>query len=149
MISIGEIRDAINKLLIDKLGAKTVYIDRCPVDFRRPSYWLEAVRREVSDANFCTVKVKQFFSITCFVSKDEYGNSKSMALTDAQNAVADLFACGYMRVGDRAIQAKATTSGYENDRSFVNLEFEYLDDRPEEESNDSSKMGDFEFELKE
>lgn len=144
MITTGEIRDAINRLLVNQLHAKTVYINRCPKNFKRPSYWLETVRRETADVNYSTVKVTLYFSMTCFISLDAYGNSDSKELTDMQDAVVNLFQCGYLRVSDRALKVLANTAGYQNDRSFVDLQFEFFDDRVIEQ-DDSPLMGDLDM----
>jgi len=144
MIATGDIRDVVNKLLVDELHAQTVYINRCPKNFKRPSYWLETIRREILDVNYCTIKVVQYFSITCFISQDGYGNSDSQELTDRQDAVAELFQSGFVQVGNRSIRVKATTAGYENDRSYVDLQFEYFDDRPAE-ADTLPLMGDFDI----
>lgn len=132
MIATGDIRDVINQLLVDKLHAQNVYINRCPKNFKRPSYWLETVRREAVDVNHDTIKVTIYFSVTCFISLNGYGNSDSKELTNMQDAVAELFQSGQLTVKDRALKVKATTAGYENDRSYVDLQFEFFDDRPEE-----------------
>lgn len=131
MITTAQIRDAINQLLVEKLQAETVYINRCPKDFKRPSFWLETVRRDTDDVNFSTIKVNVYFSITCFIGMDAYGNSDSMELTNVQDAVVNLFRSGYMKVGDRSLKVKANTAGYDNDRSYVDLQFEFFDDRGE------------------
>jgi hypothetical protein len=62
---------------------------------------------------------------------DAYGNSDSMELTNVQDAVVNLFRSGYMKVGDRSLKVKVNTAGYDNDRSYVDLQFEFFDDRGE------------------
>lgn len=147
MITTGQIRDAINQLLVDKLKAKTVYINRCPKDFERPSFWLETVRSDTAAINFCTVKVTAYFSVTCFIKMDDYGNSDNVELTNVQDSVVSLFSDGYMKVGDRALKVKANTAGYDNDRSYVDLQFEFFDDRSDAADN-TPLMDDLNIELK-
>ena len=133
MIQTTQILDAVNQLLVDRLQAKMVYVNRCPKDFERPSFWLETVRRDTEDVNISTIRVTAHFSITCFISVDGYGNSDDMELTDVQDSVVDLFHSGYITVGDRSLKVKANTAGYDNDRSYVEIQLEYFDDRPAEE----------------
>lgn len=131
MIKVNQIRDAINRLLVDKLGAKNVYINRCPKNFKRPSFWLETVCFNSEPSSYSTVKVEAHFSITCFISTDAYGNSDSTELTDMQESVMSLFRAGYMKVDDRALTVKANAAGYDNDRSYVDVQFEFYDERLE------------------
>lgn len=144
MIATGDIRDAVNRLLVTQLHAQTVYINRCPKNFKRPSYWLETVRRETTDVNYTTIKVVVYFSITCFISLNGYGNSDSKELTNMQDTVAALFQGGRLAVKDRLLKVSANTAGYENDRSYVNLQFEFFDDRPVE-AEDVPLMGDIDM----
>ena len=129
MIQTTQILDAVNQLLVNGLQAKTVYVNRCPKDFERPSFWMKTVRRDTVDINISTIRVTAYFSITCFISLDAYGNSDDLALTDAQDSVVALFHGGYIKVGDRSLKVKANTAGYDNDRSYVDIQFEYFDDR--------------------
>ena len=44
-----EILDAINLLLVSKWPDRTVYVDVCPVDFNRPSFWLTVEKYDLND----------------------------------------------------------------------------------------------------
>ena len=46
-----EILDAINLLLVSKWPDRTVYVDVCPVDFNRPSFWLTVEKYDPTDGN--------------------------------------------------------------------------------------------------
>ena len=46
-----DIVDAINARLTEKWPARTVYLDVCPVDFDRPSFWLQVTKDDRSDAS--------------------------------------------------------------------------------------------------
>ena len=46
-----EILDAINLLLVSKWPDRTVYVDVCPVDFNRPSFWLTVEKYDLTDGN--------------------------------------------------------------------------------------------------
>ena len=39
-----EILDAVNARLLEKWPERTVYINVCPEDYDRPSFWLEVTR---------------------------------------------------------------------------------------------------------
>ena len=46
-----EILDAINLLLVSKWPDRTVYVDVCPLDFNRPSFWLTVEKYDLTDGN--------------------------------------------------------------------------------------------------
>ena len=46
-----EVLDSINRLLLTKWPDRTVYVDVCPVDFDRPSFWLAVQMHDMTDAN--------------------------------------------------------------------------------------------------
>ena len=56
MMELQDILDAINKKLVEKWPKRTVYIDVCPVDFARPSFWLTVEQYTQTDANRYLVK---------------------------------------------------------------------------------------------
>ena len=62
-----DIIDAINLVLIGKWKDRTVYVDVCPVDFDRPSFWLTVERDEVTDAKHPT-------KILLFLKERKYQN---------------------------------------------------------------------------
>ena len=46
-----EILNAINDRLLERWPDRTVYVDVCPVDFDRPSFWLTVEKNGQTDAN--------------------------------------------------------------------------------------------------
>lgn len=135
MITTNQIMDAINRLLVEKYSERTVYVNRCPKDFDRPSFLIESVKAGGDSANRKTVKNNAYLTITCFESVDDYGNSDDGALTEVQDDVLQLFRPGFLKVGDRALTVIASTGGADFDRSYVDLQLEYYDDRSDELDN--------------
>lgn len=133
MVTTRQIMDAINALLVKQLNAECVYINRCPEDFERPSHLIEAVTGGSSSANRRTVDQTSFFTITNFEAVDEFGNCDDGALMEIQDKVMNLFRPGYLLVGDRALKVAASTGGSDFDRSYVDLQLEFFDDRGEPE----------------
>ncbi len=148
MITTRQIMDAINELLVKQLNAECVYINRCPEDFERPSHLIEAVTGGSSPANRRTVGQISFFTITNFEAVDEFGNCDDGALMEVQDRVMNLFRQGYIRVGDRALKVAASTGGSDFDRSYVDLQLEFFDDR-DDEADTAPLMEEVEFTLKE
>jgi len=148
MVKTNDILKAISLLIKSKYPDRMIYKNRCPQNFKRPSFWLENVKVDTAPANFCTVKVTAYFSLTCFIKLTPYGDQDSLELTDVQDEITKLFRRGSVKVGDRSLVAKASTAGYDNDRSYVDIQFDFYDDIPQEEDN-MPLMGDIDMELKE
>lgn len=130
MTTTNQIRDTVGQLLKGKYPDRTQYVNRCPKDFARPSFWIEVAKDKQDDVNWSTIRHQVHFLLTCFVFMDSFNNGDDLELTDLQDAVIGLFSAGYIRVGDRAIKVSASAGGHDNDRSYVDLQFDYFDDRP-------------------
>jgi len=148
MITTNQIVDAINRLLVEKYPERTVYVNRCPEKFERPSFLIESVKTSGDSASRKTVKQNAYFTITCFEPVNKFGNSDDGKLLDVQDAIMNLFRQGYVKVDDRALAVNASTGGSDFDRSYVDLQLEYYDDRSDEAGN-TPLMGDVELKLKE
>jgi len=148
VVTTRQIVDAISGLLVKQLNAECVYTNRCSEDFERPSYLIEAVTGGSGSANRRTVDQTSFFTITNFEVVDEFGNCDDGALLEIQDKVMNLFRPGYIRVGDRALKVAASTGGSDFDRSYVDLQLEFFDDR-DDEADTAPLMEEVEFTLKE
>ena len=120
------------------------YIQRCPANFDRPSYYIDAVQEVVRSDNKRLVHVTSYFTLTYFPSLVGHQEFCSIdALINAHNAVMGVFRPGYLQVEDRAITIKSSSGGNADDRVYIELQAEYYDDRvdpaaqPEEPVADS------------
>ena len=87
MMELQDILDAINKKLVEKWPKRTVYIDVCPVDFARPSFWLTVEQYTQTDANRYLVKREARLKLTIYDEKDEhYESSWQRLFKDAADA---------------------------------------------------------------
>ena len=129
MIQLNDIMTGINIALVAALPEYKVYPQRCPKDFKRPSFLLEYVRTSRKDINRSTVEKTVYFKITCFIKVDDYYRSEADALSGIQENVTQLFSVGYVNVDDRAIKVQSSTGGFEDDRAYVDLQFQFFDNR--------------------
>lgn len=129
MVKSKDILTQINILLAKAYPGRTVYINLCPKKFARPSFFIECIKESKSDINRSTVQVTGYYTITCFTEVDGYYNTDAEVLMAIQDAVMDLFNDGYITIGDRKIKCKSSTGGMEEGASYVDLQFEYYDDR--------------------
>lgn len=134
MIAPEQIEIEVNRLLaVNFTQVQTIYRNRYPRKFDRPSFLIETVKFDIDAANRKTVRCVDYLTITCFVEVDEYGNAADGALIAVQSAVMQLFRPGFVRVGDRALKVKASTGGADFDQSYVDLQLEFNDDRTDEQ----------------
>lgn len=121
--------DEINRLLVEKYPDYTVYIDLCPKHFDRPSFLIELVTVTQRPVNSKTIQEAAYFTITGFDTIDDYSHSETTGLLTIQQGVLGIFRDGFIRVDDRAIEVKASSGGRNFDQVYIDLQFEYFDDR--------------------
>lgn len=67
-----DILDAINRLLVEQWPTRTVYVDVCPVDFERPSFWLAVEKDDQTDANRVLIRHDLQLRLTLYDQLDEH-----------------------------------------------------------------------------
>lgn len=137
MIAEKEILLAVNQMLAVQFPQTAVYVNKCPGDFIRPSFFIEHVSTEQKDNSCKTVIKTEIFQITCFAPVDSHYHSDSELLMERQTDVLNLFRKGYIVIGDRAVKVKAASSGFNEGEAYAELQFEYCDDRLEEAGNET------------
>ena len=129
MVKLNDLFTSINKLLISLFRSHTVYTQSCPKDFKRPSFLIEYVKTTQSDVNRFTIEKTAYFTITGFTKIDSYYRSEPSELISMKENVLELFSDGYVQVGDRSIKVKSSSGGMDTDRIYIELQFEYFDER--------------------
>lgn len=135
MITQKDILTSINRRIAEAYPNYTVYVNESPKDFKRHSFMLEYVKTSRRDINFNTIEKTAYFTITCFVPVDEHHRSNTDELADIQEDILQLFSVGYVNVGNRAIKIQSSTGGIDFDRAYIDLQFEYFDNRTDTEDN--------------
>lgn len=124
-----DIVDAINTRLVEKWPNRTVYIDVCPVDFARPSFWLTVEKYEQSDANRFFVKREAQLKLTIFDEKDEYYEASWRRLfQDAEAAMALL--TPPLKAAGRTVSLQIKALPRDPDAAYLQLTTSWLDNRP-------------------
>lgn len=118
---------AIEQLLTENYPDHTIYTDLPPEPLARPSFMIELVTADRTPVNCRTVQETVYLTITCFAVLDDPGNTANLLLT--QQSVLDLFRTGYLSVADRNISVQASPGGRDADQAYVDLQFEYFEDR--------------------
>ena len=98
-----DILDAINRLLVEQWPTRTVYVDVCPVDFERPSFWLAVEKDDQTDANRVLIR-----------------HDLQLRLTRV------------LTVGERHLKLQLKTLPRDPDRAYIQINTSWLDNRPEQ-----------------
>lgn len=140
MVSISEILNGIHQMITAKIPNTTVYIHRCPEALIRPAFLLEHIRTTKSDSSRNTVEKASYCTVTCFEEVDDHQMADPEKLIAMQEKLMDSLEGGTIRVGDRVIRVQSSTGGMESDRAYVELQFQYFDDRVVEDTTDTPPL---------
>lgn len=121
MLTKTKIIKAVNTLLVQPYPSYTVYLNREPANFERPSFLIMAPKHTMRTANLATLEENIYITITCLAEVDEHGNSDSDCLSALQEGVLALFRSGCIIVEDRAIKVEASDGGQDLDRAWVDV----------------------------
>ena len=136
-----DIVDAINLVLVDKWKERTVYVDVCPVDFNRPSFWLATERDEVTDANRYLIRHNLRLRLTLFDELDEHYEASWHRLSKETDEVVELLS-RVLTVGDRHLKLTLTVLPRDPDRASVQISASWMDARPGMDTGASAPVAD-------
>ena len=133
MIAKKDILDAVNRALVSLGRGWTVYRDGLPEQFDRPSYYIELGTRSSKPATRWARELAQPVSFRGIGALNAAGTAATDAPAQASDDVAELFAIGFVRVGDRALHVDSdVTSRTADDGMEVTITLHYLDEAPGE-----------------
>ena len=124
-----EILDAINLLLVSKWPDRTVYVDVCPVDFNRPSFWLTVEKYDLTDGNRFLIRHDLQIRLTLYDELDEHYDASWYRLSQETDAVTELLIRGWM-VGRRHLKPLLKVLPRDPDRAYVQINLSWMDNRP-------------------
>lgn len=131
MIAKKDILDAVNRALVSLGKGWTVYRDALPEQFDRPSYHIQLGKRSSKPVTRWSREIEQPVSILCIGALNADGNADTDALAQASDDVAELFAQGFLRVGNRALHIDGdATQRPADDGMEVSMTLRYFDETP-------------------
>lgn len=130
MIKTTDLYNSINRVIVELYPSVIVYTpERIPKDFNRPSFLIEHIKNSRVDINRTTVQKTDYFTITAYENVDKYNRADVLKLINIQDTLLNEFGVGYVTVDDRAIKVKSSSGGTDTDAVYIDLQFEYFDDR--------------------
>ncbi len=131
MLTVQQIMQGINAILVRLYPDRTVYIDVMPEKFERPSFFLFPEGRKITSRTVAVVEVEQMVTVQCF---DEVGDryetetARLYGVTDTLTAA--FLQRGALACGDRHLTADRVDVSRALDVADVTITVTYEDDRP-------------------
>lgn len=130
MLELQAVIEAVKGLLEERFPGEPRYTEILPKGFQRPSSLVESGPVELTDASAECLEVTAGIKVTLFAKVDSYHNSNSAELSRRMMSVLELFAVGYLEVGDRRLHVIGNVGKCGLDYAEVTLSLRYQDDRP-------------------
>lgn len=121
-----EILDALNSRLLQKWPARTVYVDVCPVDFARPSFWLAITRDDSTPVNRFMTKRSVQVKLTIYDELDEHYEASWYRLAGEASDCLQLFSKA-LSVDGRQLLPTLKSLPRDPDRAYLLLDFSFMD----------------------
>lgn len=126
----ADILDAINALLVKKWPDRTVYVDVCPIDFARPSFWLAVEQDTRTDANRFLIRHDLQLRLTVYDELDEHYDASWYRLAQETDQVLELLTPPLQVLG-RHLKLTLKALPRDPDRAYVQINISWMDKRPE------------------
>lgn len=126
-----EILDAVNARLLEKWSERTVYINVCPEDYERPSFWLEVTRDDRTPVTQRMTKRNVQIRLTLHDEADEHYDISWARLNNDVSACLKLM-MQVLHVGARRLLPQLLQSMPRDvDRAAILLNFEFMESNEE------------------
>lgn len=126
-----DILEALNGRLLEKWPERTVYINVCPKDFARPSFWLSVLKDDRKPAaRFLTRRDVQV-QLTLYDEVDDHYEINRSRLDDAVSACLALLR-RVLSVGERKLLPALKSLPREADSACILLDFSFMESAQED-----------------
>lgn len=131
MLTIKEIMDGINAILVRLYPDRTVYTDVLPEQFERPSFFLCPAGRKITSRTAAVVEVEQKVTVQCIDEVGDRYETQTARLYDVTETLTAAFLQrGALHCGDRKLTADRVDVFRSRDIADVTITATYEDDRP-------------------
>ena len=121
-----DILDAVNARLLEKWPDRTVYVNVCPVDYDRPSIWLEVTRDDRTPVTWCLSKRDVQIRLTLHDQADEHYDINRYRLDKDVSDCLKLLN-GILSLGTRKLLPSLRSMPRDVDRAAILLNFEFME----------------------
>lgn len=135
MIMTTDILDAVNLRLLEKWPERTVYAEACPVDFDRPSFWLQVQSHDQVDAGRFLLRHTAVILLTLFDELDDHYEANWQRLSRETDEAMCLLSSP-LEVGTRHIKLGLKRLPRDPDRAQLQMTAVWMDEMPGTDGND-------------
>lgn len=131
MLTVQQIMQGINAILVRLYPDRTVYIDVMPEKFERPSFFLRPAGRKITSRTVAVVEVEQMVTVQCIDEVGDRYETQTARLYDVTDTLTAAFLQrGAFHCGDRHLTADRVDVSRALDVADVTVTVTYEDDRP-------------------
>lgn len=129
LLNVTDILDAINARLVERWPGRTVYVDVCPVDFDRPSFWLAMEKNDWSDASRFLIRHDLQLRLTIYDELGDHYEASWYRLAQETDEVLALLT-PVLQVDGRHLNLTLKSLPRDPDRAYVQINTSWMDSRP-------------------
>ena len=131
MLSVQQIMEGVNAILVRLYPDRTVYVDVMPEQFERPSFFLRPAGRKITSRTVGVVEVEQMVTVQCIDEVgDRYETETARLYEVTETLTAAFLQRGALACGDRRLTADRIDISRSLDVADVTITVIYEDDRP-------------------
>lgn len=132
MLTYQDLIDGICAMMREIFPKMTAYIEECPKDFERPSYYLELKKWDCKPAARWLIECDVEFLLQCAAEHDEHDRPDKRQLTDMQARIMSKLSTGKLPVKDRQLNIGQTVKEAGPNVLSMTLALHYMDDTDED-----------------
>ena len=129
MVMTTDILDAVNLRLLEQWPQRTVYVEACPVDFDRPSFWLQVQSHDQADAGKFALRHTAVILLTLFDELDDHYEANWQRLSRETDEAMCLLSPP-LEVGTRRIKLSLKRLPRDPDRAQLQMTAVWMDNMP-------------------
>lgn len=131
MLSVQQIMEGVNAILVRLYPDRTVYVDVLPEKFERPSFFLCPAGRKITSRTAAVVEVEQMITVQCADEVGDRYETQTARLYDVTETLTAAFLQrGALHCGDRKLTAARVDVSRSLDIADVTITVIYEDTRP-------------------
>lgn len=128
MLTIKQVLDAVAAVVAAVFPGEPVQADMVPVEFERPSSWIEMTDSSMETESKFSVSRTMIVTVTRFCTVDDYHNSQTERLANDLMLLQTALAQGTLAVGDRYLDIGRVSGKYGADYAQLSIPLSWLDD---------------------
>lgn len=137
----ADILNAVNEILVAQWPERTVYIDVCPVDFDRPSFWLTVEKQQITDANRFLIRKDLRLLLTLYDELDAHYEASWWRLGQETDTAMLLLGVP-LKVAGRTVKLNLKELPREADRALIQIDLSWMDNRPGQQTENKTPAAD-------